>query len=435
MLSSDYALWHGIRPMGPFLRNVLSRDKLLVEGRGIRVRDSGGKWYLDARSSLWNMSLGYDHPKVLAAVHAQLDRLPFATLLSYEHPPAVSVDFANALAARLPAELGHIRLGSTGSQMTEAAMLLSRFCRQATGEPERSVVIGFDGSYHGTGPGATVLSGYLRKAHAWCGPILPGVVHVPADGDWSQSLRARVAEIGPDRVTAVILEPLMGSAGIIPRPDELVAVGSYCRDSGIHLIADEVTTGYGRVGHMSRMLQLGVLPDLLVLSKGIAAGYAPAAALAVHHDIFSALSDLSSGQAFVHGSTTDGHPLAAAAGLAVLDVLYGDGLLATVAGTGDVLQDTLARVHREYLPAGEVSGVGLMRRFRLCDRQERPWPAAEIDRLHEACEDAGLLVSISTGCMWFLPPLITTGHECEQIAERFADALGALRKAGCDLLL
>src|SRR5258708_38400814 len=105
MLSSDYALWHGIRPMGPFLRNVLSREKLLVEGRGIQVRDSGGKWYLDARSSLWNMSLGYDHPKVLAAVHAQLDRLPFATLLSYEHPPAVSVDFANALAARLPAEV------------------------------------------------------------------------------------------------------------------------------------------------------------------------------------------------------------------------------------------------------------------------------------------------------------------------------------------
>jgi adenosylmethionine-8-amino-7-oxononanoate aminotransferase len=414
--------------MRTFLRDTLSADLFLVEGHGVYVRDQGGQWYLDARSSLWNLTLGYNHQKIVAAMRRQLDRLPFATLLSYEHPPAVTVEFANALAARLPAGLRHIRLGSTGSQMNEAAILLSRFFRQVTGHPGRTVVLSFEGSYHGTGPGATVLSGCLRAAHGACGPALPDVQQVPADGEWTAAVRDRVESLGADRVTAVIVEPLMG-IGIVPAPADLIQLASYCQARGIHLIADEVSTGYGRVGHLSRLLQLGISPDLLVLSKGITAGYAPGAALAVRDEIFDPIFELDS-QAFVHGSTTDGHPLAAAAGLAVLEVLFDDGLIATVPAKGKVLQDILAQLHREYLPGGEVSGAGLMQRFQLHDGDGSPWPWAQVLRLHAECENAGLLVSLGDGCIWFLPPLITTEQECEDIGARFGAALAALRKAG-----
>ncbi|MDX2547620.1 aspartate aminotransferase family protein [Streptomyces sp. WI04-05B] len=413
--------------MSRVLRDTLDESNFVVEGTGVRVRDQGGRWYLDARSALWNVTLGYDHPKLLAALHAQADQLPFGTLLSYGRPPAVSVEFAKALAARLPENLRHIRLGSTGSQMTEGAMLLSRFFRHATGEPERTAVISFEGSYHGMGPGATTLSGVLRGAHSWCGPALPDVHHVSPYGDWTGAVTKRVEELGGERVTAVIVEPLMGSVGVIPDAGDLVRLAAYLAAQGIHLIADEVTTGYGRTGHLSRVLQLGVVPDILVLSKGITAGYVPGAAIAVNDAIFDPLFELESGEAFLHGSTTDGHPLAAAVGLAVLEVLYEDGLMATVEAKGKVLQEALEQVHKENVPGGEVSGVGLMQRFRLHDADGQPWSVEKIDRLHAACEEAGLLTSIGDACLWFLPPLVITERECEEIAERMVEAFRALR--------
>ncbi|HEY1616908.1 MAG TPA: aminotransferase class III-fold pyridoxal phosphate-dependent enzyme [Streptosporangiaceae bacterium] len=416
--------------MRGFLRDDLSRDQFLVEGRGIYVRDHGGKWYADARSSLWNVALGYGHPRVTAAIRRQLDLLPFATLLSYSHPAAVTVEFANALAARLPGRLRHIRLGSTGSQMTEAAMLLSRFFRQATGEPERIAVIAVEGSYHGTGPGASALSGCLLPVRGWNGPVLPGVHHVPAGGPWAAAVRELAGDLGEDRVTAVIIEPMMGSTGVIPADDDLRELAGYCRARGIHLIGDEVTTGYGRTGHLSRLLHLGIEPDLLIFSKAITAGYVPGAALAVHDEIFDPVFLLDTGQAFVHGSTTDGHPLAAAAGLAVLAALYEDGVMAAVPAAGELLQDALAALHREYLPAGEVGGAGLMRRFQLRGPDGSPWPMAEVMRLHGQCEENGLLVSAGAGCLWFLPPLVISDGQITEVADRFGDALAGLRKAG-----
>lgn len=432
--SSEYALWHNTVPMRGFLADSLSREKFLVEGRGIYVRDQGGRWYADARSSLWNLALGYGHPKVTAAIRRQLGLLPFATLLSYARPAAVTVEFANALSTRLPAGLRHVRLGSTGSQMTEAAMLLSRFFRQVTGEPERIEVIAIEGSYHGTGAGSAALSGILSGVRGWNGPVMPGVSHVPADGAWTAAVREQARALGEDRVTAVIIEPMTGSTGVIPAEDDLRDLGRYCREQGIHLIGDEVTTGYGRTGHLSRLLQLGVEPDLLVFSKGITAGYMPGAAMAVSDAIFDPIFDLDTGQAFVHGSTTDGHPLASAAGLAVLEVLYEDGVLAAVPAAGEALQDALAPLHREYLPAGEVSGAGLMRRFQLRDAGGSPWPLAEIMRLHDLCEEQGLLVSAGHGCLWFVPPLIITREQCAEVASRFGDALATLRKAGSPYL-
>lgn len=424
--AQDYPLWHGGRPMSKVLRDTLSSDNILVEGQGVRVRDQGGRWYIDARSSLWNVTLGYDHPKLIAAVQAQLARLPFATLLSYGRPPDVTVEYARALTGRLPEGLRHIRLGSTGSQMTEAAVLLSRFFRRATGEPGRSAVISFEDSYHGTGPGATILSGIMRKGHEWCGPTLPGVHHVPAHTKWADAVASKTAELGAGRVTAVILEPLMGSAGVIPAAEDLIELAAFCADQGIHLIADEVSTGFGRVGHLSRMLQLGIVPDILVLSKGITGGYVPLAALAVSDAIFDPLFELPSGEALMHGSTTDGHPLAAAAGLAVLEVLYEDGVLATVEAKGKLLQENLKRVQREHVPDGDVEGVGLMQRLRLRTADGQPWTAQDVQRLHAACERSGLLCSIGSGCLWFLPPLVITEGDCEEIKERLSAGFQAL---------
>ncbi|GLZ28697.1 aspartate aminotransferase family protein [Lentzea sp. NBRC 105346] len=396
----NHPLWHGIGVP----------DDFLVEGDGVRVRDRSGRWYLDGRSTLWHGTLGHNHPKVIAAIQEQLNTLALGTLLIYDRPAEVTVRFAEALAAQLPDGLRRIRFGNTGSQMTEAAVLLSRYHRRITGERDRTAVITLWGSYHGQGAGATPLSGMLADRVDWCGPLLPDVHHAQYHGSWASSIAKVAARLGPDRVTAVVIEPVMGTTGVLAEQQDLAELAKYCRDNGIHLVADEVSTGYGRVGALSRSVQLGVVPDMLVLAKGITAGYLPAAALVVNERIYQ---DLKDAEPFPHGSTTDGNPLAAAAGLAVLDVLFGDGLIDTVIPKGEVLRKALEQ------QGFDVAHAGLLQRVALPGQT-----FDQVSKLRRACEDNGLLVSAGLGCLCVLPPLVITEDDCREIAERLGGARG-----------
>lgn len=415
---SQYPLWHGPVAMGPALRECLSEDTFLVEGHGVRVRDQAGRWYLDGRSTLWHGTLGHNHPAVIEAIQRQLATLSLGTLLFYDRPPKVTVDFARALAARLPEGLRRIRLGNTGSQMVEAAVLLSRFHRRATGQPRRTGVITLWGSYHGMGAGATPLSGMLDDRKDWCGPLLQDVHHAQYAGSWANAIGKVVDRLGPDTVTAVVVEPIMGTTGVFAGADDLRALAELCRANDIHLIADEVSTGYGRVGALSRTEQLGVVPDMLVLAKGIAAGYLPAAALAVSERIYADVAETPDGQGFPLGSTTDGSPLVAAAGLAVLDVLFGDGLIETVHGKGAVLHEALTSA----CGGREVAHAGLLQRVVLRHDNGVPWTFAQVSELRRLCEDNGLLVSAGLGCLCVLPPLVITEDECVEIGDRLGKA-------------
>lgn len=420
---SEYPLWHGPLAMGPALRERLSEDAFLVEGDGVRVRDRAGRWYLDGRSSLWHGTLGYNHPAVIAAIERQLATLTLGTLLFYDRPPQVTVDFARALASRLPEGLRRMRLGSTGSQMVEAAVLLSRFHRRITGQPHRTAVISLWGSYHGMGAGASPLSGMLADRRDRCGPLLPGVHHAQYAGSWTTSIGKVVDRLGPDAVTAVVVEPIMGTTGVFADPDDLRALAGLCRDHDIHLIADEVSTGYGRVGALSRTVQLGVVPDMLVLAKGITAGYLPAAALVVAERIYSDVAETADDQGFPHGSTIDGNPLAAAAGLAVLDVLFGDGLIEAVEHKGAVLAEALTLA----CDGCEVTHAGLLQRVALRHDNGAPWTFGEVNELRRLCEDNRLLVSAGLGCLCVLPPLVVGEDECAEIGDRLGKAFEQLK--------
>jgi adenosylmethionine-8-amino-7-oxononanoate aminotransferase len=427
---SDYPLWHGPLSMSRSLRDRLTPDDFLVSGEGVRVRDRAGRWYLDGRSSLWHGTLGYSHPKVVGAIERQLRTLSLGTLLFYDRPPEVTVRFARALAGRLPAGLRRIRFGSTGSQLTEAAILLSRFHRRMTGQPDRTAVVSLWGSYHGMGAGASRLSGMLADRHDRCGPLLSDVHHADFTRSWAGSVTRVVDRLGADRVTAVIVEPVMGHTGVFADVEDLRALASFCRSAGVHFIADEVSTGYGRVGALSRVEQLGIVPDMLVLAKGMTAGYLPAGVLAVADRIYDDLADTPAGDGFPHGSTMDGNPLAAAAGSAVLDVLYGEGLIDTVDERGKVLHDVLCRVQKDHVSAGEVAGAGLLQRLALRTDDGFPWSTPQVDQLRKACEEQGLLVSGGLGCICVLPPLVITDEECAQIGDRLDAAFTTLRRNG-----
>jgi adenosylmethionine-8-amino-7-oxononanoate aminotransferase len=397
-------------------------DNCIVEGRGAWVRDAAGRWYLDAKAGLWNVTLGYDHPTLTEAIQRQLQTLPAGCLVRGEHPPQVAVDFANALAARLPAGIRRIRLGSTGSQLTEAAVMLSRCVRVAAAEPWRRDVIAMGAGYHGAGPGAWSLTDSPHH-HRLYGPLMSRVRRAPAfDGDADAGLEALKRALdhgGPDRVTAVIVEPIQGDRVITPSVRYWQGVRRLTEQHGIHLIVDEVATGMGRTGAVSLAAKLGVVPDMLVLGKGVAAGYVPATALAVSDRLYDVLYD---GPAFAHGSTSDGSPLAAAAGLAVLHVLFDEGMLDHVTRMGARLQRRLEQLRDTVDAVVEVGGEALMQGVRLADGDGAPWKPDRMRRLSAACAEAGVLIQTLGDRIVLVPPFVVDERDCDQIVEAIATA-------------
>ena len=419
---ADYPIWHGSLPMKPFVAGKLRVDRFLVAGEGIRVRDAAGRWFLDARSSCWNTGLGYSADEVKEAIRRQLDELPNATLLAYDRPAAVTIEYARALRDAFDSRLPYLRLGNSGSQMTETAVMVSRFARTLQGTPERTGILSFQFSYHGLGAGASAISGLATNFNA-CGPLLPDVHILPVEGGWAANVERALEELTPERTSAIIVEPQMGSRGFVPPPDDLVAVADLCRQHGVHFIADEVTTGFGRTGAMSRCVDLGIEPDMIVLGKNVTSGYVPIGALLVSEELYELAAAPDPPRILTAGSATDGHPVAAAAGLAVLRIYERDGILEHVRSVGAFLQERLGALHAERIGAGEVQGAGLMQLFPLIDAEGKLWPPPKLEQLRLACEDHGLLLSIALGGAWIVPPLVSTENDCTEIVEALEAAL------------
>jgi adenosylmethionine-8-amino-7-oxononanoate aminotransferase len=421
---ADYPIWHGSVPMKAFLAGMLRADRFLVAGDGIRVRDAAGRWFLDARSSCWNLGLGYSAAEVKDAIRRQLDELPNATLLAYDRPAEVTVEYARALRDAFDSRLPYVRFGNSGSQMTETAALVSRFARSLEGTPERTAILSFQLSYHGLGAGASAISG-LAAAFNACGPLLPDVHILPIEGGWAANVARKLEELGPERTSAVIVEPQMGSRGVVPDPDDLVAVADLCREHGIHFVADEVTTGFGRTGAMSRCIDLGIEPDMVVLGKNVTSGYVPIGVLLVSEELYELAAMPDPPRILTAGSATDGHPVAAAAGLAVLRIYERDGILEHVREVGAFLKERLQALHAEAIGAGagDVQGAGLMQLFPLVDAEGKLWPPPRLEQLRLACEEHGLLLSVAFGGVWVVPPLVSTESDCVEIVEALGAAL------------
>jgi adenosylmethionine-8-amino-7-oxononanoate aminotransferase len=442
-----YHLWHGVSPMSAYLRDT-DPGGFLVRGEKSHVWDRAGRRYLDARSSMWNVTLGYSCEPVKAAMRRQLDVLPAGTILRFEQPPEVAVDCAAAVAGSLPAPLSYVRFGNTGTQMTESAAMLSRFYRVMTSEPERRYVIALHGSYHGSGPLATALSGEPFMHH-YSAPLDGYVRHIsrPAagscgtagqageagatgqascDGSCVAPLIELIEEVGAELVTALIVEPVLGTYVQELSAHYLHGLAAVCRSRGIHLIADEVTTGCGRTGGMTMCQRIGLVPDMVVLGKGISAGYFPLAALAVSEQIYDTLAPAEHPLTFPNGSTTDGHPVGMAAALATLEILSADGFFGGVAQMGAHLADLITRSLPDLPGVRNVYGAGLMLGLDLVHEDGSAWSLREVEDLRLACAEHGLLTCLSDGLLPLLPPLTISREECAELVDRLGQSLRAL---------
>ncbi|KUP97753.1 aminotransferase family protein [Thermobifida cellulosilytica] len=407
--------------------SYLDPDELIVEGEGVRVRDAGGRWFLDARSGFWNVTLGYRHPALVAAVREQVERLSYGSMWGYGRPTGIAVECAAALASRLPEGIEHIRFQSNGAQAVETAALLSRHVRLLEGQPHKNTVVSMWGGFHGFGPGASALTG-LPYLHYHAGPLLPEVIHVPgphAPGG-EEAFASILGDYGPERISAVVVEPVIGEGGHVLGRDYLHRLAAFCREHDIHLVVDEVTTGMGRVGAYTRCEQLGLTPDLLLLGKGLTSGYAGVSAVCLSERIYRTLYDAPLERFFAAGSTHDGHPVALGAALAVLDVLADGEVFANVAEQGKRLHTGLQEIAARHPSVTAVRGTGLMYAVEFAEAAAQdPW---FVNKVRLAAEDRGVLVAVlnAVPALMVIPPLVVEQGDVDEICAALDGALSAL---------
>ena len=361
-----------------FARHTKVAPPVAVGGAGIHLFDKAGKRYIDASGGAAVSCLGHGHPKVIAALKAQVESL------AYAHTSFFTSEAAEALADTLiqsaPPGMTRAYFVSGGSEAVEAALKLARQYFVERGEPQRRVIISRRQSYHGNTLGALAAGGNeWRKA-----PYKPLLIDVPliapcfayrfrADGESEAQYGLRVAgeleaEIerqGPHNVAAFIAETVVGAtAGAVAAvPGYFKRVREICDRHGVLLILDEVMCGMGRTGTLHACTQEGIVPDLMVLAKGLAGGYQPIGAVLVQGRIYDAFAG-GSGY-FQHGHTYAGHPSACAAALAVQRVLAEDGVLARVAPIGERLAAALTERFGNHHHVGDIRGRGLFRAIEL----------------------------------------------------------------------
>ncbi len=419
----------------------------LDRGEGIYLFDQSGKRYIDGSSGAMVSNIGHSNPRVLAAMKAQMDRATFGYRLHFR--TEASEDLAARTAALMPAGLDRVFFVSGGSEAVESAIKLARQYAITQGEASRWKVISRFPSYHGCTLGALALTGYDPLARPF-DPMMRDMPKIAAptcylDRDnltederglkYAELLRAEIEAQGPETVLAFIMEPVGGaSTGALVAPDSYYGrIREICDEYGILLIHDEVMTGAGRTGRFLAGEHWGIAPDIVALSKGFAAGYAPLGAMVARHDIVDAVLDAGG---FLHGFTYAGNPLACAAGLAVLDEIERAGLVANAGAMGEVLKARLIGLMERYPFIGDVRGKGLLLAFEMVSDRDSMEPLPKglnaHSRLVDIAYDMGLIIYSrrtrgGTEGDHFLvcPPIIVTAAQVDEIMGLLTAALDA----------
>jgi len=403
-------------------------------GEGRYFWDFDGNRYLDFASQLVNVSIGHQHPKLVAAIKEQADKLctigpPMAT-----EPRST---LARLIAEVTPGDLSMTFFTNGGAEANENAIKLARWY---TG---RHKVIARYRSYHGATAGAITLTGDPRRWPAE--PGIPGVVRMldpytyrcPAGHPdpcpvctGAPHLEEILQYEGPDTVAAVILETVTGTNGIIVPPDGyLQAIREVTERHGILLIADEVMAGFGRTGKWFGVDNWDVVPDILTMAKGINSGYVPLGAMAIREPIAEWVRD----KYFAGGLTYSGHPLACAVGVASIEAFREEGIVEHAAEIGDAFREALAGLAERHPSIGEVRGLGCFWGLELVRNRETREPlvpfnaggeaAKPVARLAKAALDRGLYLMTHWNVVMVCPPLTITHEELEEGVSILDDVL------------
>lgn len=400
--------WHPFTPQNTWC-DPCTDMTVLVAGEGVWLEDSEGRRYIDGNSSIWTNIHGHRHPAITRAIKEQLDRVAHTSYLGYAHP------LAGQLAAKLVSffpegTLNRVFYSDDGSTAIECALKLERQYRMQTGSPERTGFIAFEDCYHGDTMGAASLGGVSTFFDRFKDGGLP-VTHVrnmaQLDALPEQTLRT---------TAAVIIEPVIqGVNRMNVWPEGMLAeLRDWTQQRGIHLILDEVMTGYGRTGHMFACLKEGVIPDYLCTAKGLTGGYTPMAATLVREHIYEGfLNDGGSDRTFYYGHSFTAHQIGCAAALASLAVFEDEHVLGSLPAKIQRIAKLAAQCRTRNPYIGAIRQAGMVMGIDLVRPDGTPWPDA-VSLAREAClamKPHGLLTRPVQDTIAFMPPLCISDDE------------------------
>jgi adenosylmethionine---8-amino-7-oxononanoate aminotransferase len=402
--------------------------------QGAWLEDFEGKRYLDAISSWWTNLFGHRHPLIVERMKQQLDRLDHVLLAGFTHEGAVTL--AEKLCAIAPKNLARCFYSDNGSSAIEVALKMSFHYWRNAGQPKKTRFIALENSYHGETLGALAVGGPSMYRDTY-NPLLMQPIHVPSPdcftrapgASWEDHSRQQFVhmqaalEHHAKEVCAVVIEPLVQCAGGMRmyHPIYLRMLREACDRHGVHLIADEIATGFGRTGKMFAIEWAGVAPDLMCLSKGLTGGTLPLAATLATEQIYQAFyADHSAGKAFLHSHSYTGNALACAAALATLEIFDQQDWMAENRNHGHLLWMGVAGLLK-HPNVAEVRQQGMILAIELAAdaRARKPFPAAERRgrRVHEYALEKGVLLRPLGDVVYFMPPYILTGEEVKLMSQ------------------
>ncbi|MBI1350057.1 MAG: aminotransferase class III-fold pyridoxal phosphate-dependent enzyme [Actinomycetales bacterium] len=410
---SASAFWHPFADMSV----VAGHDLVIASGSGARVTDEEGREYLDATAALWYCNVGHGRAEIGDAVRRQMGEIAaYSNFGDLATRP--TLELADRLAAMAPMPDAKVFFTSGGSDAVDTAVKLVRRYWDLVGQPERTVIITRERSYHGMHMAGTALAG-IPANRAGYGPLDSGVVNVPWDDP--AALAEAIDRIGADRVAAFFCEPVIGAGGVYPPPaGYLDAVREVCRERGVLFVADEVITGYGRTGRM--FASEGLEPDLVLTAKGLTSGYLPMGAVLVAGSVARPFWE-SPGALWRHGYTYSGHASAAAAAMANLDIIEREGLVAQVRALELSLTAALVPLRQHTWVSETRSGVGLLGAVTL-EPAVLSADATAMPRLIAALRDRGVLTrALADGSVQVSPPFVITRDELQALGAAIDGAL------------
>lgn len=430
-MSSLDAFWMPFTPN----RDFKSAPRIVESAQGVYYQTADGKAILDGISGLWCVGAGHRHPKISEAMKQQIDVLDFASNFQVGHPGAF--ELAERIAALAPPAMDRVFFTNSGSEACDTAMKLALAYWRVKGEGQRNLFVGRERAFHGVGFGGIAVGGMLNNRLAfgnsmmrtdhlratWDGSSQAFVRGQPATGaEMANELEDRIIALhGASNIAAVLVEPIAGSTGVlVPPVGYLQRLREMCDRHGLLLIFDEVITGFGRTGNMFASQTFGVVPDMIVFAKTVSNGAAPLGGVIVRREIHDTLMQGPKHMSeLMHGYTCSGHPLACAAGLAMLEVIEEEDLIGQVRELTPYFEEAVHSLAGEPHVVS-IRNFGLAAGIELAARE-----GAAGQRGFEAQAQAfkhGLLTRAPGDSLVIAPPFVTTRSQIDQMMD-------ALRKA------
>ncbi|MFQ1061903.1 aspartate aminotransferase family protein [Bordetella trematum] len=416
--------------------------RIMARGEGIYVYDDKGNRYLEGMAGLWSVAVGFGEPRLVDAATRQLQELPYYHTFTHKSHPAV-IELAQRLIDYTEGRMARAFFTNSGSEANDTVVKLVWYYHNALGRKDKKKIIARQRGYHGVTVASASLTG-LPGNHVGFDLPLPQILHtscphyyrygLPGETEeafatrMADELEALILQEGPDTVGAFIGEPLMGAGGVIVPPRTYwQKIQAVCRKYDLLIIADEVITGFGRLGKRFGSEVFDIQPDMMVLSKQITSSYQPLGAVLLNARVAETVQEYSGRLGtFGHGYTASGHPVATAVALENLKIIDERGLIPHAAEMGEVLRQELQALADHPL-VGEIRSVGLIAGVELVADKATRAPFDPLGRAgayaYERAHEHGLILRGIQDTIAFCPPLIITAAQVRDMVARFSRVL------------